>query len=164
VTAVSVRLAGDADRAALVALFQELDRFYAKDRPVAPAAVTAERIERHLFGDHPTEIALAEVGGEPVGLASFGMLFPGPGLSGHLQLKDLFVRDGARGLGAGEALVRFLARLVQQRGGSRLDWTTESWNEGAQRLYDRLGAARQLQKVYYRLEGDAFQRLVKADD
>ncbi|MGK9166570.1 GNAT family N-acetyltransferase [Inquilinus limosus] len=157
--AVTVRLATEADRAAVIALFQDLDRHYAQGRALDPDAVTAERVGRYVYGQHPTEIALAEIDGRPVGLASFGMLFPGQALTGHLQLKDLYVRDGARGLGAGEALLRFLAQLARQRGCSRLDWTTETWNEGAQRLYDRLGAARLPQKIYYRLEGDALDRM-----
>jgi GNAT superfamily N-acetyltransferase len=158
---VTVRLAKDADRAAVTELFQDLDRHYAQGRALDPHAVTAERVERHLYGEHPTEIALAEIDGRAVGVASFGMLFPGPALTGHLQLKDLYVRDGARGLGAGEALLRFLARLAQDRGCTRLDWTTETWNEGAQRLYDRIGAARLAQKIYYRLEGDALDRMAQ---
>ena len=160
--AVTVRLATASDQAAVTALFQDLDRHYAQGRALDPDAVTAGRVARHVFGDHPAEIALAEAEGWPVGLATFGMLFPGQALTGHMHLKDLYVRDGARGLGTGEALLRFLARLAQDRGCSRLDWTTETWNEGAQRLYDRLGAARQPQKIYYRLEGDALDRMAQA--
>ena len=159
--AVTVRLAGQADRTAVIALFQELDRFYAHDRQVAPAAITAALVERHVFGERGTEVAMAEVDGALVGLASFASLFPGPGLTGHMLMKDLFVREGARGLGAGKALIGFLAHLAQERGCSRLDWTTETWNEGAQRLYDRIGAARLQQKIYYRLEGDALDRVAR---
>jgi GNAT superfamily N-acetyltransferase len=159
--AVTVRLATDSDRAAVTELFQDLDRHYAQGRALDPDAVTAERVERYVYGAHPTEIALAEIDSRAVGAASFGMLFPGPALTGHLQLKDLYVRDGARGLGAGEALLHFLARLAQDRGCTRLDWTTETWNEGAQRLYDRIGAARLAQKIYYRLEGDALDRVAR---
>jgi len=161
--AVTVRLATDADRAAVTEMFQDLDRHYAQaqGRMVDPAAVTAERVAQQLYGAHPTEVALAEIGGRAIGVASFGMLFPGLGLTGHLQLKDLYVRDGARNLGAGEALLRFLARLARERGCTRLDWTTETWNEGAQRLYDRIGAARLLQKIYYRLEGEALDRVAR---
>jgi GNAT superfamily N-acetyltransferase len=161
---VTIRLATDSDRAAVTALFQDLDRFYAKDRPVAPATVTAALVERHVFGEHGTEVAVAEIDGVAVGLASFASVFPGPQLGGNLLLKDLFVRDGVRGRGTGQALIRFLVRLAQDRGCARLDWTTESWNEGAQRLYDRIGAARQPQKIYYRLEGAAFERMAQADE
>ncbi|WP_026869327.1 GNAT family N-acetyltransferase [Inquilinus limosus] len=161
--AVTVRLATEADRAAVIDLFQDLDRHYANGRVPDPDAVTAERVGRYVYGEHSTEIALAEIDGRAVGLASFGMLFPGQALTGHLQLKDLYVRDGARGQGGGEALLRFLARLARERGCTRLDWTTETWNEGAQRLYDRIGAARLPQKIYYRLEGGALDRVARGE-
>jgi RimJ/RimL family protein N-acetyltransferase len=42
----------------------------------------------------------------------------------------------------------------------RIDWTTDAANEGAQRLYDRLGVPRQ-DKRFYRLAGDDLKKFAR---
>ena len=53
-------------------------------------------------------------------------------------------------------------RLAVDRGYGRLDWTTDEGNDGAQAFYERLGAKRIQQKVYYRLDAGALRAY--ADD
>nr|WP_246676179.1 MULTISPECIES: GNAT family N-acetyltransferase [unclassified Mesorhizobium] len=72
-----------------------------------------------------------------------------------LFLKDLFVRDKARNAGVGRALISFLAGHCRRHGISCIDLTTENWNEGALRFYDRLGAERHGQKLFLRLSDEA---------
>ena len=74
-------------------------------------------------------------------------------------LKDLFVRDSFRDKGVGRVLVRFLAGYCVGKGIGRIDLTTEDWNEGALRFYDRLGTERHGQKVFLRLSGDALNKV-----
>lgn len=76
-------------------------------------------------------------------------------------LKDLFVRDVARDKGVGRALIGFLAGHCLGKGIGRIDLTTEDWNEGALRFYDRLGAERHGQKVFLRLPGDALNKVAR---
>ena len=70
-------------------------------------------------------------------------------------MKDLFTVAEARGRGVGKVLMRFLARLAVERGCVRLDWTAETDNAAALSFYDRLGARRVTEKVYYRFDGEA---------
>ena len=61
------------------------------------------------------------------------------------------VRAGAIPLGrAWVGLLRFLAGYCIAQGIGRIDLTTEDWNEGALRFYDRLGAERHDQKIFFR--------------
>jgi ribosomal protein S18 acetylase RimI-like enzyme len=77
------------------------------------------------------------------------------------------VRPGqkvARGQGVGRALMGFLARLAVQRGCVRFDWTAETDNPEALAFYDRLGAGRVAEKVYYRFDGDRLRQLAAGID
>ena len=51
--------------------------------------------------------------------------------------------------------MRFLAQLAIKRGCVRLDWTAETDNVAALSFYDRLGARRVTEKVYFRFDGEA---------
>ena len=82
-----------------------------------------------------------------------------PSLGGQLFMKDLFVAPEARGRGAGQALMEFLARLALARGCVRFDWTAETSNPAALAFYDRLGARRIEEKVYFRFDGEALRAL-----
>lgn len=53
-------------------------------------------------------------------------------------LEDLFVREAARGTGAGRALIEALIVRGKAEGWLRLYWQTASDNHTAQLLYDRL--------------------------
>ena len=76
-------------------------------------------------------------------------------------MKDLFTVEEARGLGIGEAIMRYLARYALDRGCGRFDWTTEDGNARAMAFYERLGARRVTDKVYYRLDGDTLAKLAE---
>ena len=54
-------------------------------------------------------------------------------------LHDVFVDPGARGGGAGEKLVRAAVAWLESRGAPRVVLMSASRNEGAQRLFARLG-------------------------
>jgi ribosomal protein S18 acetylase RimI-like enzyme len=57
-------------------------------------------------------------------------------------LHDVFVDPGARGAGAGEKLVRAALEWLESRGAPRVVLMSASRNEGAQRLFERLGFRR----------------------
>jgi ribosomal protein S18 acetylase RimI-like enzyme len=55
----------------------------------------------------------------------------------------------------------FLARLALERGCGRFDWTAETDNPETLAFYDRLGARRVEEKVYYRFDGEALNALAE---
>ena len=84
-------------------------------------------------------------------------------MKGGLFLKDLFVSEATRGNGAGRALLRALARLAVARGISRVDWTADRTNTRLLAFYDDAGAARQEERVFFRLKGQALQDFAGED-
>jgi GNAT superfamily N-acetyltransferase len=155
---IQIRLAGPSDAAVLAELFHAVDRHYWGAAAPTREAM-AEHVRQRVLSATTCEIALAEIEGEAVGLATFAILYPAPGPSGQLFMKDLFTLAAARGRGVGHALMAFLARLALERGCGRFDWTAETDNLGALAFYDRLGARRVEEKVYFRADGEALKAL-----
>ncbi len=158
---VEVRWATTDDAPALAAVLCEMAAHY-RQAPLDHhrAAATA----RQWLGDESPaypHFALAFAGGEVAGLASVAIAHPGVDLQRLMFLKDLFVRDSARGKGVGRALIGFLAGQCLAKGIGRIDLTTEDWNEGALRFYNRLGAERHGQKIFLRLSGDALNKVAR---
>lgn len=156
---VTIRRATAADATAVAALFRATDLHYWGET-AAPLELIVPLVREHVLGPQSgCSVALAELDGAPVGYATYGVLYPAPGPGAAMMVKDLFVTAEARSAGVGEALMRHLAAEARDRGCVRIDWSAETGNPRALAFYDRLGAARQQNKVYYRLEGEALRRL-----
>lgn len=88
---------------------------------------------------HPcTGLVAEDDGGAIIGLAHYRAM-PSP-LRGEDVgfLDDLFVDPGARGSGAGEALLRHLDGIAVEQGWPVVRWITRDNNYRARALYDRL--------------------------
>lgn len=158
--AVDVRLAARADRDELVRLFHAIDVHYRGEAAPSREAM-ASHIDAAVLAPWSCEIAIAEQRGHAVGLATFAVLYPAPGLGGQLFMKDLFTHATARGQGICHALMGFLARLAVERGCVRFDWTAETDNPEALAFYGRLGARRVAEKVYYRFAGETLRQFAE---
>jgi len=119
---------------------------------------TPERLAATLFpadGRPAAECVLAEADGAPAGFAIFftnySTFLARPGL----YLEDLFVKPGQRGRGVGRALLLHLARLANQRGCGRMEWSVLDWNQPAIDFYGSLGARRMREWQTCRLTGPA---------
>ena len=159
---VEIRWATAEDAEALATVLCEMAAHY-RQAPLDHGRATATA--RQWLGDESPaypHFALAFVGSEVAGLASVAIAHPGIDLERLMFLKDLFVLGSARNQGAGRALIGFLAAYCLDKGIGRIDLTTEDWNEGALRLYERLGAERHGQKIFLRLSGDALKTAAKS--
>ena len=141
------------DENALAGLFAEVQAHYGV--PCPPLAEILEELKRSAPG---VEILVAQAA-SIIGFASFATIFPGPGVKAGLFLKEIFVSKAHRNRGVGEALLRSVAAVALARGHTRVDWTADKDNPGALRLYQRLGAEPQSQKVFFRLSGQALATL-----
>ncbi len=56
----------------------------------------------------------------------------------YCYLQDLFVDDGARGLGLGRALIEAVYAEARAKGASRVHWLTQNENAQARILYDQV--------------------------
>ena len=57
-----------------------------------------------------------------------------------------------------------LAEIALAAGCSRLEWTTDRDNHGAQAFYQRLGVPPRESKVFYRAEGQALRAIAASGD
>ena len=151
---VTTRLATPDDHPGLMAVLVEMQGHYAVPCP-APEAILAGLRDRPAG----TEILLAVEHGTITGFAAVAAIYPGPGLRPGFFLKELYVTASARGSGSGKTLMRGLARLALERGFQRIDWTAARDDLGLRGFYEALGAAPHPEKIFYRLTGDALQRL-----
>lgn len=151
---MDLRLYEPALFAALVDAMHALDHHYFGERAAARAEVERSVATGLLGSDSGVRLAVAVDGHRIAGLATFALLYPAPEQRAQLFMKDLYVCQAWRGRRVGEELMRFLARYAVSKACIRFDWTTEESNDGAIAFYERLGARRVKEKVYYRLTGD----------
>lgn len=153
-----VRPVAQADTPVILALIRGLAEYESLECNATP-----ERLEHWLFEKKSAEAIIGEAGGDPVGFAlfftSFSTFLGKPGL----YLEDLFVIPQARGNGFGKRMLRYLARLVIDRGYGRLEWACLDWNKPSIAFYRSLGAIPLDEWTAYRLVGDALDNLARAD-
>jgi GNAT superfamily N-acetyltransferase len=145
------------DGPAIVGFVQELAAF---ERLADQVRMTADDVQRDLFGARPfAEAVIAWVGTDAIGFAlwfhNYSTFAGRPGL----YLEDLYIRPAHRGHGAGEAMLRYLARLAVTRGCARFEWSVLDWNEKAIGFYRKLGAVPMDDWTVYRVAGPALLRL-----
>jgi GNAT superfamily N-acetyltransferase len=142
-----------ADLDALVELLDDMDQFYG-DTPEDPQHRRA-LIQRLVLADPPVAhvllARLPEAGA--AGLAAYSFLWPAAGATHSLYLKELHIRRDHRRTGIGRALMKRLAEIADDAGCSRIEWTTDTRNENAQKFYALLGATPRTGKLAYRIEG-----------
>ena len=137
-----VRTAGPADAEPLLALMRQLARFegYEKHFRVTLGDLRA----RGLAPDGEPEFVafVAERPGD--GLLGYAVTVETPftfDLRPTLTLKELYVRQDARGTGAGSALFERVLAHGRARGAGRLKWDVLPANEPARAFYRRAGGA-----------------------
>ena len=133
-------------------LLAEMDAFYAANT----TGLLAERVQQvsdAVFTSPPAaQVLLAWDGDRLAGLAAYSFLWPAVGLSSSLYLKELYVADRYRGQGIGRLLMRSVSDAAAKHGCSRVEWTTDRGNAGAQAFYEHLGVPVQSSKIFYRVE------------
>ncbi|MDW6004403.1 GNAT family N-acetyltransferase [Vibrio mangrovi] len=117
---------------------------------------TVEAIERKLFGDDVHAHALiCEDDGEPIGFAVYFLNYSTWLGKYGLYLEDLYISEGKRGIGAGKALMKYLAQLAVSKDCGRFEWTVLDWNQKSIDFYKSIGAEPQDEWVIYRMTGQA---------
>ncbi len=134
----TIRSVGEKDIPLLLSLIRELATY---EKLLQDVVATDDKLRAALFGNPPAAYGLiAELDGNAVGYAiyfyNFSSFLSQPGL----YLEDLFVRPEFRGQGIGKALLLHLAKIANQRGCARMEWTVLDWNEPAKGFYRQLGA------------------------
>ena len=129
----TIRAAGDADTVAIAGLIREMAATFGESSPVEPAWVQA------FLGRDDAGAFVADDGGEIVGVVTW-FLFPGLYHAADCATVDeAIVTAEHRGRGVGTALLRRTMAHLEGLGVAEIGISTGLENEGAQRLYRRLG-------------------------
>jgi GNAT superfamily N-acetyltransferase len=135
-----IRAATIQDVPLLLGFIRELAEFEKLSHLVT---ATEEALRASLFPGHgrpAAECVLAFAEGRPAGYAlwftTFSTFLAKPGL----WLEDLYVTPALRHQGIGRALIFHVAKLANQRGCGRMEWSVLDWNAPAITFYDSLGA------------------------
>ena len=112
----------------------------------ARSAVPGQAELARILESPATTILLAREDDTIVGTLTLA-LFPIPtGL--RALIEDVVVDEGARGRGAGEALIREAVRLASEAGARTVDLTSRPERAAANRLYEKLGFRPRETNVY----------------
>ncbi|UVE17660.1 GNAT family N-acetyltransferase [Pseudomonas sp. LS44] len=160
--ALHIRPATVADAALILRLITDLAIYEKAEHEVKTDVVG---IQASLFGAESTSHALiCEQDGQPIGYAVYFFNYS-TWLGKHgLYLEDLYVDPQARGVGAGKALLRHLARIAVARGCGRFEWAVLDWNTPAIEFYESFGARAQDEWTTYRLTGEALSDFAAGHD
>jgi GNAT superfamily N-acetyltransferase len=124
------------DEAAWRGLWTAYLAFYETTLPEAVFSSTFSR----LLGSDPQDFAclIAEVDGQPLGLAHFLFHRHGWKIENTCYLQDLYVDPRARGAGLGRALIEAVYAAADAAGAPSVYWLTQDFNHTARQLYDRV--------------------------
>ncbi len=104
------------------------------------AALTSGRVHAWLL--------LQPGSGEAVGYASVTLDWATLAAQPFAHLDCLYLRESARGQGAGRLLVDAVTHFAREQGCLNLQWQTPHWNADAIRFYQRLGALSQAKERF----------------
>lgn len=161
-TTFSIRPAQPSDVGDIFDMIVELAVFEKLEHLVV---ATKEALHDGLFGAHPACEAIVGVeNGEVVTFALFFHNFSTFLTKKGLYLEDLYVRQSQRGKGYGRQMLVALARIAQQRGCGRFEWSVLDWNENAINFYKGVGADVMPEWRICRVAGDALTALARQAD
>ena len=155
---LEIRVAKPEDAETILGFVTELAIYEKAEHEVL---ASKEDIARTLT-NREAEAVICQYEGEAIGFAlyffNYSTWVGRPGLF----LEDLYVAPEYRGIGAGKALLVYLAGLAKAKGCGRFEWNVLDWNEPAINFYRSLGAKPQDEWITYRLDVDGIAAL--ADD
>ena len=119
---------------------------------------TEELLREWIFEKQKAEVIFALEDGREIGFALFFHNFSTFVGRAGIYLEDLFVKPEYRKRGHGKALILELARIANERGCGRMEWSCLDWNQPSIDFYLSLGATPMNEWTTYRLSGDALYR------
>jgi len=113
-----------------------------------------EALRRSLFGEGATAHCLiCENDQQAIGFAVYFFNYSTWQGKNGLYLEDLYVSPVSRGLGAGKALLQYLAKIAVDKQCGRFEWSVLDWNKPAIDFYESLGAKPKSEWIGYRMDG-----------
>jgi GNAT superfamily N-acetyltransferase len=145
---IVVRRPCETDIPALAAHFSDMQAHYGRPVPDVVAIKAAAVACRPAVNTFDPRVLIAIAADTVVGSVVMNVTFPASELTLSLYIRDLYVAKSARRCGVGRKLVDAANQLRASEGFSALEWTTDSSNAAARRLYETCGA-RQMDRTYF---------------
>jgi len=159
---ITVRRARRNESEHFIRLLVELANFEHLEPPSPDAR---RRIVRDIFDKKKLNLLLAFVADsgakkEAVGYALYFYTYSSFLARPTLYLEDLFVSEKFRRRKIGRELFMTCVREAAKKGSGRMEWSVLTWNKNAIRFYEKAGARRLKEWLYYRLDSKALDRLI----
>lgn len=120
---------------------------------------TVEEIEKSIFAQNSTVKALiCEEDGMAIGYSVYFYNYSTWLGKNGIYLEDLYVSESKRGIGAGKAMLKYLAQKALSENCGRFEWSCLDWNTPSREFYESFGAVPQTQWIGYRLEGETLEK------
>ena len=154
---IRIRFATKNDIPLILKFIKELAAF---EKLSDEVVATEELLQQSLFGDRKVaEVIFAEYQSFPVGFCLFFLNFSTFLGKPGLYIEDLYVKPKMRGMGIGQQLFSFLAKLAIKKGCGRLEWWVLDWNEDAINFYKKNGAQAMDEFTVYRISENKLSEL-----
>lgn len=153
---MNTKLVSASQHESLIDLLCELHAYY-NEGAVIPRELVRDHLAKNLLGaQSPHRLVVAsQDDGRVVGLAVTTLVYSvvefAADQRSQCQLKELYVRSSERSLGAGKALMAWVARYAASHGCGRIDWPVKASNARGIAFYESLGAERVVERLSYRL-------------
>ncbi|RXJ86635.1 GNAT family N-acetyltransferase [Arcobacter sp. CECT 8985] len=123
---------------------------------------SVEGIRQSVFGENSVSyVLIAENDGVAVGMALYFFNYSTWEGKNGIYLEDLYVSSKHRGIGAGKALLKQLAKIAIEKDCKRVEWQVLDWNKPSIDFYDSIKAKGLTEWIPYRLTGEALVEFAK---
>lgn len=124
---------------------------------------TVEETKEKIFGEKSTVKAIiCEENAIAIGMAVYFYNYSTWLGKNGIYLEDLYVSESKRGLGAGKAMLKYLAKKALEENCGRFEWSCLDWNTPSRNFYESIGAKSQDEWIGYRLEGESLINFAKS--
>lgn len=143
-------------------IFKFINELAIYEKAPQEVITTAEEIRTTLFSNSPLAYALiAEINGEAVGYAVYFYSYSTWLGKQGIYLEDLYVSPPSRGLGAGKAMLKEIAKIAITKQCGRVEWSVLDWNQPAIDFYQSVGAKPKDEWTVYRLASDELNKFAE---
>ena len=153
-----IRFARESDIELILGFIKELAAY---EKMSDQVVADEELLREWIFEKKKAEVLFAMEDGKEVGIALFFHNFSTFLGRAGIYLEDLFVLPEYRGRGHGTSLIRALARIAEERGCGRLEWSCLDWNAPSIQFYLSLGAEPMSEWTVYRFAGEKLHDLAR---
>ena len=151
---LTFRHAEKTDLGLLLQFIKELAEY---ERLLDDVVATEDTLREWLFEKQTAEAFFAVADGTEVGFCVFFHNFSTFVGRAGIFIEDIYVKPEYRGRGYGKAIMKRIARIADERGCGRLEWSCLDWNEPSIRFYRSLGAEPMDEWTVYRMAGDTLK-------